>query len=388
MCGVNCPSTSDTNPYYVAKTYSSTFESVNNNATTWSTSYGDGTVASGFVARERVGIANMTVPGQVFGMINATNITLSQQKISGIMGLGFPRLSTLSRVLLKAEFDEAAADAATTSLVVSSTSSGTIDASSTVLSSDTDASSTVVSSDTATATSASKRSSHIAQRDSSVHYLPPLLESLVSSPDIPYPVFALALSPPLVPTETTTTSGASATSRYGLNVGSLTLGGVSSQYVSDNTTSGRTVNDIEWWPVVPFGSPNTTTEATTTVATVTTTTDDATSTDVSSAAATTSAIDGHGVPTDLAQLESEQYLYWTVELANVAVNGTAVGLNSTYASLGLPSMAVLDVGTNGIYGPQQDVAKIFAKITDARQVSTGQWAVPCDTKMTLGFSFG
>ena len=35
-------------------------------------------------------------------MINATNLTLAQQEISGILGLGFPRLSVLAHVLLGA----------------------------------------------------------------------------------------------------------------------------------------------------------------------------------------------------------------------------------------------------------------------------------------------
>jgi hypothetical protein len=70
------------------------------------------------------------------------------------------------------------------------------------------------------------------------------------------------------------------------------------------------------------------------------------------------------------------------------VNGTTITPNSTYSSLGVPSVALLDVGTNGIYGPAQDVERIFALIQDAREVEEGMWAVPCNTQMTLGFSFG
>jgi hypothetical protein len=35
----------------------------------------------------------------VSGVINSTNITLASQKISGVLGLGFPRLSTISNLL-------------------------------------------------------------------------------------------------------------------------------------------------------------------------------------------------------------------------------------------------------------------------------------------------
>ncbi|TXT13554.1 hypothetical protein VHUM_00921 [Vanrija humicola] len=207
-------------------------------------------------------------------------------------------------------------------------------------------------------------------------YLPTILESLVTIPEIQYPVFGLGLSPPPRNASANATSAGlqsispATLARYKLDSGSLTIGGVSEEYVSENTTTGRTIADIEWWPVVPFGpaSPAAT----------------------SSTAATSEAPapSVNGVPTTLSQLEDEQYLYWTVALSGLQVNGTNVGLNSSYASLGVPSLALLDVGTNGIFAPQQDVVNIFAKIPDARQVADGQWAVPCNTKATLGFSFG
>jgi hypothetical protein len=75
-------------------------------------------------------------------------------------------------------------------------------------------------------------------------------------------------------------------------------------------------------------------------------------------------------------------------MTHVAVNSTAMLVNSTYRDLGIPSIAAIDAGSNGLYGPEQDVAQIFRGIKDARQVATGQWAVPCNTQATLGFSFG
>jgi hypothetical protein len=78
------------------------------------------------------------------GVINATNITLSEQRISGIFGLAFPRLSTLARASLR------------------------------------DASQS--SSDSPEAPLPSSR------------YLPPILETLTTHPYLQYPLFALALN--------------------------------------------------------------------------------------------------------------------------------------------------------------------------------------------------
>lgn len=52
-------------------------------------------VASGFVARETIQLANLTLTNQAFGLVNNSNVTLSDQA-SGIMGLGFSRLSSIS----------------------------------------------------------------------------------------------------------------------------------------------------------------------------------------------------------------------------------------------------------------------------------------------------
>ncbi|KAG7451143.1 acid protease [Guyanagaster necrorhizus] len=82
-------------PRYPLQYESGTFVSVNNNSTTFSVSYSDGTGAEGFVAKETVQLANLTVSNQVFGLMTSSNVTLSDD-ISGIFGLGFPRLSSVS----------------------------------------------------------------------------------------------------------------------------------------------------------------------------------------------------------------------------------------------------------------------------------------------------
>ncbi|ORY31663.1 aspartic peptidase domain-containing protein [Naematelia encephala] len=355
LCGSACPTSLGprSNPYYDVTKASTGFMPVNGNQTAWRATFADGTAASGFVAREAVNIAEGQILGQVFGLINSTNLTLSDQQISGILGLGFPRLSLLARALLP-----------DTSSSASSTNSSSASAA------------------TPSATSA---------------YLPPLLESLVTLPHLRYPVFALALTAPPINASATTTSSSSASpspsSRYSDSVGSLTFGGVSSAFVSESGGSGTTIEDIEWHDVVPFGrslsSNSTSTEVTSSTS----------ATSSSSSASTTSSSTGtrkrqtdpsqlNGVPTSDYDLGGEEYLYWTLNLHNVSVNGTDLGLQPTYSSEGIPSIALLDVGSNGLSGPQQDVARLFAMIEDARQVTEGQWIVPCTTKMTIGFSFG
>jgi hypothetical protein len=135
-----------------------------------------------------------------------------------------------------------------------------------------------------------------------------------------------------------------------------------------NKGSGRTVEDIEWVDVVPF-APAVPKNGTT-----------------STSPAETSTAGGISANT----LEEEEYLYWTLPLANVTMNGTSVPIRPTYNSTQTPtshSIALLDLGTNGIYAPQQDVIALFSMVTDARQVSDGQWAVPCSTRMTMTFAF-
>jgi len=94
-------STCNSLPRYPLAYESPTFVSVNNNDTTFSTHFADGTAASGFVARESITFANMTVPNQTFGLVNTSNVTLNDE-ISGVLGLGFPRLSSISSSVVNA----------------------------------------------------------------------------------------------------------------------------------------------------------------------------------------------------------------------------------------------------------------------------------------------
>lgn len=84
------------------------------------------------------------------------------------------------------------------------------------------------------------------------------------------------------------------------------------------------------------------------------------------------------------------YLQWTIPLTAVAVNGTAFTPIPTYANGGRTrSLALFDVGTPGIYGPYQDVSRIYSTISGARLVDdSGQWALPCDTTVPISFTFG
>ncbi|KAJ3767617.1 acid protease [Lentinula raphanica] len=85
------------------------------------------------------------------------------------------------------------------------------------------------------------------------------------------------------------------------------------------------------------------------------------------------------------------YYQWAIPLTNVAVNGTSIALSPSYPAVTANhSIAMFDVGTPGIYGPWADVSKLFATFTSARLVdeTAGQWAVPCDSAVTLSFTFG
>ena len=108
------------------------------------------------------------------------------------------------------------------------------------------------------------------------------------------------------------------------------------------------------------------------------------------------------------------------------VNGTSFTPIPTYPSVtpDIGSLALLDVyvlsfrlrlspnllqlcrrGTPGMYGPYDDVSYLYSLIPGSRLVDTskyaprarfaladkgagGQWAVPCDTPVTMSFSFG
>ncbi|KAF8256813.1 aspartic peptidase domain-containing protein [Lactarius quietus] len=88
-------------PTYPLSYPSPSFVSVNSNATTFNVSFVDTTVASGFVAEETVTLGNFTVPQQAFGLVNSTNVSFVDQ-VSGILGFGFPRLSTIAHLTANA----------------------------------------------------------------------------------------------------------------------------------------------------------------------------------------------------------------------------------------------------------------------------------------------
>ncbi|KAI1796822.1 acid protease [Ganoderma leucocontextum] len=88
---------------------------------------------------------------------------------------------------------------------------------------------------------------------------------------------------------------------------------------------------------------------------------------------------------------STSYLQWALVLEGISVNGTAITPEPTYPVQTMnKSIALIDVGTAGIFGPYQDVARIFSQIDSARLVddTTGQYVMPCDTQETMAFNFG
>ncbi|KAJ3517931.1 hypothetical protein NLJ89_g189 [Agrocybe chaxingu] len=95
-------------------------------------------------------------------------------------------------------------------------------------------------------------------------------------------------------------------------------------------------------------------------------------------------------PPFAAENNISSYLQWAIPITGVAFNGTQFSPTPTYANVGrTQSLALIDVGAPGIYGPYQDVLRIYAMIDGARLVdSTGQWAIPCDTTESLSFTFG
>ncbi|KAI0342755.1 acid protease [Trametopsis cervina] len=87
---------------------------------------------------------------------------------------------------------------------------------------------------------------------------------------------------------------------------------------------------------------------------------------------------------------TSSYLQWAIPLSGIQVNGTALTPQPTYPdATSNTSLALFDVGTPGIFGPYQDVARIYSTIAGSRLVdSTGQWVVPCDVNETISFQFG
>lgn len=401
-CTANsCPRTpSDRSTLYQAGR-SSSFGVVNGNETIFNLTFADGSYAAGFLATETLTLPVVSVDGnastsrlheQPFGIINATSIDLNAQGIVGIIGLGFPRLSQLVRAGLDAPLSNVTTTSGTgggSSAISGSSSIHTSGSATTttVLASSTPATSTSTS-DAATSSSATSSDSGFstittglttsptsgtrrrAVDSSPSSYFPPLLQNLFSAssvtandnPYLAYPVIGLALANTSNPFS------------RGNDNASITIGGVSEQFVS-----AETLGSIQWNDVVPFAEA---------VLYATAAGDGAIE---SSSAAASSSSSSH--LSDISTLEQEPYLYWAIEMHAVAVNGTPISLSPTYNSsyTGLPantSIALLDVGTNGIWAPAADVEAIFSQIKDARLITENQYAVPCDSEVALSFQFG
>jgi len=87
---------------------------------------------------------------------------------------------------------------------------------------------------------------------------------------------------------------------------------------------------------------------------------------------------------------TSSYLQWAIAISGFAVNGTQLLASPTYPAATMNiSLALFDIGTSGIYGPWQDVSRLFTLLDGSRLVDTGgQWAVPCGISETMTFSFG
>ncbi|KAJ7158790.1 aspartic peptidase domain-containing protein [Mycena filopes] len=236
-------------PRYPLYYQSPTFGVVNDNATVFTAGYADGTVASGFVARQTVRLADMTLPDQAFAVVTQSNLTFLDE-VSGILGLGFPRLSSIP---------------------------------------------------------------------SSVTNSTPFFPALAQQGLLDYPLFGLSL-----------TDGVS---------GSLSLGAI-------DTTIVTNVSRIGWNKVVEFSPLG-------------------------------------------SESNASSYLHWVTPLAAFSINNKTTAPLPTYPNAtGNASLALFDVGTSGIYGPYQDVERLFAQINGARLVDDGQWAIPCETVDLMSFTFG
>ncbi|KAJ9126467.1 hypothetical protein QFC24_002210 [Naganishia onofrii] len=377
----SCPDLGSTTPLYHPGR-SSSFSSVNRNTTGFNLTYSDGSRASGFLGLESLTIpgtssgGQVTMPQQVIGIVNQTTLDFAALGVSGIVGLGFPRLSALLRASLENMTDEPSATTTTTAIRGGHTSQSSLTPSTIAESTSTTEfffsilpietitplTSIPTTFPTTTSTSLARRATAAAEE---TKYYPPLLESLFghpsisSSPHLAYSLFSIALANTSAPYTTAN------------DAASITWGGVSSAYVSatssNSSFAGRTVDDVDWVEVVPFGRATTFT------------------------AVNSTAEGSNSGNFDLSSLEDEAYLYWSIPLLGVSLNGTALSLNPTYNSsfTGIEQpIALLDIGTNGIYAPQQAVISLFAQIKDARQVSDGQWAVPCSTRATMTFLLG
>jgi len=95
-------------------------------------------------------------------------------------------------------------------------------------------------------------------------------------------------------------------------------------------------------------------------------------------------------PPFFAENNSSSYLQWAIPLTGISVNSSQFTPLPTYTNSSQNhSLALIDVGTSGIYGPFQDVSRLYAMISDARLVDpSGQWAIPCSASVPLAFTFG
>ncbi|KAH7106625.1 aspartic peptidase domain-containing protein [Auriculariales sp. MPI-PUGE-AT-0066] len=85
---------------------------------------------------------------------------------------------------------------------------------------------------------------------------------------------------------------------------------------------------------------------------------------------------------------SSFYLHWAVELDSIQVNGSAIDISPQYREVGKRPLALIDVGSSGIFGPYGSVSRIFDQFESSRMVADGVWAVPCDSKQEMTFNFG
>jgi len=87
---------------------------------------------------------------------------------------------------------------------------------------------------------------------------------------------------------------------------------------------------------------------------------------------------------------SSSYFQWAIPMRGFSVNGTDISPMPTYPQPSRNySLALFDIGAPGIYGPFADVSRLFSLIDGARLVDqAGQWAAPCDTAVTMSFTFG
>ncbi|KAI0303828.1 aspartic peptidase domain-containing protein, partial [Multifurca ochricompacta] len=86
---------------------------------------------------------------------------------------------------------------------------------------------------------------------------------------------------------------------------------------------------------------------------------------------------------------ASSYLQWAVPISNITVGTQTFTLEPTYPQANANhSVALFDIGTSGIFGPYQDVERLFSVFDGSRLVdTTGQWAIPCDTNLTMTFTF-